>query len=341
MGFLCSLENAVRAQAPGIRYGSKVPPDAKLVYERGLRFLEGAQQANGSWSQSSRQSGQNGITGLCLLAFLASGEDPNFGRYSNNVRKAVEAIISSQNARTGYIPNRMYDHGFATLALAEAYGAVDDSLLWGEKKAGGRQRTIGKALELAVRRCITSQKKNKFGGWRYSPESTDADTSVSGAVLMGLLAARNAGIEVPDESIDKALAYFRGNTSNTGMVAYSGGIRGGMGQSMNRSAIATLVYSVGKKKDWKEFQATVGHLTKRLEHQEMSYPFYFRYYMAQALFQSDFEAWTKWDRENTRFLRSMQADNGSFQGNHGPAYGTAMALLSIALDFRFLPIYER
>ena len=110
---------------------------------------------------------------------------------------------------------------------------------------------------------------------------------------------------------------------------------------MNRSAIATLVYSVGKKKDWKEFQATVGHLTKRLEHQEMSYPFYFRYYMAQALFQSDFEAWTKWDRENTRFLRSMQADNGSFQGNHGPAYGTAMALLSIALDFRFLPIYER
>ena len=100
------------------------------------------------------------------------------------------------------------------------------------------------------------------------------------------------------------------------MVAYSGGIRGGMGQSMNRSAIATLVYAVGKKKDWKEFQATIGHLTKRLEHQEMGYPFYFRYYMAQALFQSDFDAWTKWDRENTRFLRTMQLDDGSFQGNH-------------------------
>ncbi len=39
---------------------------------------------------------------------------------------------------------------------------------------------------------------------------------------MGLLAARNAGIEVPDESIDKAIAYFTTMTGPTGIVAYAG-----------------------------------------------------------------------------------------------------------------------
>src|SRR5204863_9113105 len=117
----------------------------------------------------------------------------------------------------------MYHHGFATLALAEAYGAVDDRQVW----PGGKQpRTVGAALELAVRAALTSQKKNPLGAWRYSPQATDADTSVSGAVLVGLLAARNAGTEVPDDSIQRAIAYYTSMTAASGQRAYSGGPRG-------------------------------------------------------------------------------------------------------------------
>ena len=137
-----------------------------------------------------------------------------------------------------------------------------------------------------------------------------------------------------------ALQYYKSSTSDSGMVAYSGGV-GGFGTSMNRSAVATLVYAVGKKKHWTEFEATLNHLTSRLEHDEGSYPFYFRYYMSQALFQGDFESWKKWNRENIAWVRSRQQDNGSVPGNHGAAYGTSMALLSLALNYRFLPIYER
>ena len=246
-------------------------------------------------------------------------------------------LISTQDAKTGFLPSSMYDHGFAMLALSEAYGAVDDSLLW---DAGGRnQRSIGEALELAVRCAITSQKKNQFGGWRYSPDSNDADTSVSGAVLMGLLAARNAGIEVPDESIDKALSYYQSMTTKRGEVGYSGSA--GQGESMNRSAIAALVFSVGKRREWPELAATTNYIAKRLEQQDSSYPEYYRYYMAQALFQTDFDAWTKWKRENIVILRNLQQDDGSFPSGFGQAYGTAMSLLSLALDYRYLPIYER
>jgi hypothetical protein len=332
-----ALPSSLEAQDPTIRYGDKVPPDVKLVYDRGLKYLAQSQQDSGSWA-GGQQGG--GITGLCLMAFLAHGEDPNFGLYSTNVRKAVRSIILSQNSSTGFIPNSMYHHGFAMLGLAEAYGAVDESLLWEDPQRSGNQQSIGAALELAVRCAVTSQKKNSWGGWRYSPGDNNADTSVSGAVLMGLLAARNAGIEVPDECIDRALAYYRSSTSDTGMVAYSGGV-GGHGASMNRSAIATLVFSVGKRRDWKEYKSALDHISTRLDHDEMGYPFYFRYYMAQALFQGDFEAWNKWKAENVRAIREQQQDDGSVPGGHGTAYSTAMSLLSLALDYRFLPIYER
>ncbi len=324
---------AAGVDLPNIRYGAKVPPEVKMIYERGLNYLAANQLEDGSWSGRN----QNGITGLALMVFLASGDDPNFGQYNVNVRKALRGVIRSQNARTGFIPDSMYHHGFAMLGLAEAYGAVDDSLLWSSGEQAGA-RSIGEALELAVRCSVTSQKKNAMGGWRYSPDSRDADTSVSGAVLVGLLAARNAGIEVPDEAVDTALEYYRQNTSSDGSVAYS---RGSGGMSMNRSAIATLVFSVGKKKDLAEYQATLGYITSRIDQRQTSHPFYFRYYMAQALFQGDFDAWTKWNRENTRFLQDLQHDDGSFPASHGPAYGTSMSLLSLALNYRFLPIYER
>src|SRR5207248_8882324 len=169
-----------------------------------------------------------GITGMALMVFLASGEDPNYGVYSANVRRAVRNIVAGQDGSTGYFGNSMYHHGFAMLGLAEAYGAVDDRHVWPDGKG---PRTIGAALELAVRAALTSQKKNPLGAWRYSPDATDADTSVSGAILVGLLAARNAGIEVPDESIDKAVSYYTKMTATSGQVAYSGGL-GGFDESL-------------------------------------------------------------------------------------------------------------
>lgn len=318
-----------------LRFGAEVPAEVGLIYERGLAYLMQVQQEGGGW----QGGGSPGVTGICLMAFLASGEDPNFGRYQRNVRNAIRSLILIQNAETGYFTNSMYHHGFAMLALAEAYGAFDESRLWDGSEPKEQTRSIGEALDLAVRSAITAQNKNPWGGWRYSPDSTEADTSVSGAILMGMLAARNAGIEVPDTAIDKALEYFRKSTAENGMVAYSG--FGGMGESMNRSSIAALVYSVGKKREWNEFGATVKYIAGNLEHLEQSHPNYFRYYMAQALFQGDFEAWKKWNREIIRQLKSEQQGDGSFVGTQGPEYGTGMSLLALALNYRFLPIYER
>jgi hypothetical protein len=332
----CLLASPLAAQDPAIRLGGEIPAEVDTIYERGLAYLSRTQGEDGTW----RSRTEHGITGICLMAFLASGEDPNFGAHRHHIRAAVRAIIAGQERDTGFIPNSMYHHGFAMLALAEAYGAVDEETLWDVGDNGEGRQSISETLEKAIGLAVTSQKANRWGGWRYSPTSTDADTSVTGCMLMGLLACRNAGIAVPEETIRNAITYMQRNTASSGFVAYSGGLGGG-GESMARSAVATLVYAVGHQRETEEFKSALGHISERLDHKETAHTHYYYYYMAQALFQGNPEAWDRWNRSHAAMLSEQQAPDGSFSGSYGEAYGTAMSLLSLALNYRFLPIYER
>src|SRR5262245_27273301 len=117
--------SAAAAEPPGSRVGDVFPRDVREMYDRGLQFLATTQPENGNWPAGGNYEGP-GMTGLGLMAFLASGEDPNFGVYSAHIRRALRNIISNQNAGTGFLGGSMYHHGFAMLGLAEAYGAVDD-----------------------------------------------------------------------------------------------------------------------------------------------------------------------------------------------------------------------
>ncbi len=326
------------AQSLELRSGDVVPRDVREMYERGLRFLAQTQNPQGSWPSNHQGPG---VGGMALMCFLASGEDPNFGIYAGNIRRVLRSIIEAQDKNSGYFGNSMYHHGFAMLGLAEAYGAVDDRNLWQNRKSS-EGRSIGQALELSVRAAVTSQKNNSMGAWRYSPSGNDADTSVAGAVLMGLLAARNAGIEVPDESIDKAIAYFTKMTAPSGQIAYSGGI-GGFDESLARISIGTLVFAIARRKDLPQYKATLAYLNNKLQggsagHGGIEYQ---SYYQAQALFQGDIDAWEKWNKNLVRRLKTSQLDDGSIRGSQGTYVSTTLSLLAIAVNYRFLPIYER
>ena len=181
-----------------------------------------------------------------------------------------------------------------------------------------------------------------MGAWRYSPSGSEADTSVAGSVLMGLFAARNAGIEVPDEAIDRAIAYFVKMTAESGQVAYSGGV-GGFNESLARISIGTLVYSIARRKDLPQFKQTLDYLKDKVQggssgHGGIEYQ---SYYQAQALFQGDIEAWQKWNKQLIARMKADQNDSGGFDGSQGPYVATTLSLLALAVNYRFLPIYER
>jgi hypothetical protein len=304
------------------RQDDRVPAQADLIYERGLRYLAETQNSEGFWDDGS--GAEAGVVGLCVAAFLAHGEDPNNGPYAKVIRKGIDYIISQQSKVNGYIGSSMYSHAFATKALAESYGVIEHP-------------KVEKALDQAVKLIISSQKKNPFGAWRYTPDSRDADTTVTGCQVVSLFAARNAGMAVPDEVIKKALAYLASCRGGDGSYGYSSAAGG----KPTLTAIGSLCLSLAKDKDSKGYAASLAYLKKNLDYRDRYYPYYYEYYMSQALFHADTDTWEEWNGRNIRYLATIQSPDGSFPGNQGQAFSTSGALLSLALNYRYLPIYEK
>ena len=304
--------------------GTQVPPEVERIYEKGLKYLVAAQNADGTFP--GQYGTEPAVVGMALMSFLAHGDDPNHGPYSKSIKRCVEHIIKQRSEDNGYIGSSMYNHGFATLALAESYGAVQDD-------------RIGPALKKAVELLLTSQEKNKFKAWRYSPDAQDADSTVSGACFVALIAARNAGVKVPDKAIEDALKFY-GDCQNPG----DGGI-GYMPRSGSHggatTAIGVAAFAYARKKDQVTFVKALKSMKSSEDGSGGGYPFYYDYYAAQGFFQGDFKAWESWNEKQVKRLGEMQNDDGAFDAGLGPGTCTALALLSIALNYRYLPIYER
>ncbi|MES2997428.1 MAG: prenyltransferase/squalene oxidase repeat-containing protein [Verrucomicrobiota bacterium] len=309
------------AQLPG-RPDDSIPAQADAIYEKGLRYLARTQTAKGTWDDGT--GSEPGVVGLCVASFLAHGDDPA-GEHAKVIRKGIDYILAEQNKSNGYIGDGMYSHGFATKALAESYGVVDHP-------------GIAVALKKAVDLIVSAQKRNNFGAWRYGPDSKDADSSVTGAQLVALYAARNAGLAVPEESIRKGLAYLNNNRGADGGYGYTNS----SGGKPTLTAVGVLCLSLAKQRDSKGYKNSLEYLKKNFDYRDRYYPFYYEYYMSQALFHADEESWREWNSRNIRYLAAIQNPDGSFPGDfHGTAFSTAGALLSLAVNYRYLPIFEK
>ncbi|MDB6149315.1 MAG: Squalene-hopene cyclase-like protein [Chthoniobacter sp.] len=312
------------AQDLNVYRGTQVSPEVERVYERALQFLVSAQTPDGGFP--GNHGTEPATPALVMMAMLAHGDDPNHGPYAKPIKRCLDFVLKSANESTGYIGSSMYNHGFAALGLAEAYGAVQDE-------------RVGPALKKAIDLILTSQEKNRFKAWRYSPEAQDADSTVSGACFVALIAARNSGIRVPDHAIDAALKFYTDcQAPGDGSIGYmpGSGAHGG-----STTAIGVAAYAYARKKDQPTFTKALKALKKNDEAGRGSYPFYYEYYASQAMFQSDVKAWEEWNTKQLQALVETQNEDGSWDGGMGSSISTAFGLLSIALNYRYLPIYER
>ena len=320
LGVLFSFSSS-RAQTLFSQNEDVISPELDRVYVKAMQYLVKNQNADGSWP--SQYGNEPAVVGLCVLSILAHGEDPNSGPYRITVHRGVDYILQRQNDKTGYIGSSMYNHGFATLALAECYGAVQD-------------QRIGPALQKAVDMILTSQSHNPYSAWRYSPESSDADTTVSGAQMVALFAARNAGIGVPEEAINNALKFFASCQGADGGIGYAGP----GGPDSARTAIGVLVFGLARQQKSTAYRAALTWL-KSNSANDNPYYHYYLYYAAQAFFRGGPATFDPWNAANIALMTKSQADDGSWNGQLGPTFSTAASLLSLALNYRLLPIYER
>ena len=320
----------------------ELPPNLETSIGKGLAFLARQQNADGSFATEGPKLA---ISGLSVLAFLSAGDTPDVGKYGLVVRNAEEYLLS-QTPADGYFgagsDRGMYIHAIVTLALAEAYGV--------ETRTDQRQR-MRSALKKAVAVILAAQNAPKaepkyVGGWRYDPKAPDADLSLSGWNALALRAAQDVGIEVPRDAAQKA-ADFVLRCYHDDAKAFS--YQPGTDVMAGDTAVAVLcLYVLGAfDRAAQQIEGGCKFLADHPPDDQSPFPCYCTYYVAHAAFQRGGETWDKLSKQVfERLLKQQDEKDGGWpqsreQQEPGRVYATAMAVQTLAIPYRLLPVYQR
>ena len=296
---------------------------------KGLAYLAGNQNGDGSWGDSAYTT-DVAIAGLCLLAFMSAGHQPDRGPHGALLRKGTDYLgrccqrsgLIHDERRTAGRP--MYSHGFGTLALAELYGMT-------------RRTDLRDPLEKAVELILNTQ--NPEGGWRYQPRVADADISVVICQIMALRAAVNAGVPVPKETISRAIAYVKRCANNAdGGFSYQP-TEHSSGQARTGAGVLSLIVMGDRECD--EVKRGLEFLMRNPPGGNRQWLFYGVYYCTQAMYQAGGKYWKFWYPRVAEYLVNNQRPEGSWYDSPGYAYATAMGVLALNVPAALLPVYQK
>lgn len=353
--------------------------DVEAAIEKGLEFLKKQQAQDGHFAAQGGQYPTT-MTALAGMCFLMEGSTLKEGKYSEQILKAVTWFLhpgrQQPNGMIGDARNPtestryMYGQGFGTLFLANVYGEEED-----KEQREKLEKLLKKAVDFICKAQTSKDHKMpegktvKIGGWGYvSAAETGGGGFDEGSVtitqLQALRAAKNAGIPVPKESIDKAVAYLEACTTPKGGIIYS--YAGGGGAALNgqerpplTAAAVCCGFSAGQyrselPKKWIKFCRDNIPIGKgRQSHDE-----YQTYYFAQAvyalgddkygeMFPNDpKDSWLTWSKFKEATFQGIldnqdKTSGGWSQGYIGPIFTTSVNLSILQLEKGILPFYQR
>ena len=298
----------------------------------GLSFLLSRQNADGTFL-STDQGRWVGVCSLVGLALLSRGVRSGVGEAGESLRRIGTYVLSqvqgsgflSASGQTSHGP--MYDHGFGTLFLAELFG-TDPEL------------EVRPKLAEAVKLIRDTQ--NNQGGWRYNPAPEEADLSVTVSQMMALRAARNAGLGVPKQTIDRAVDYVRRSQNPDGGYMYL--VTGGESRFPLTAAAIVALFSAGvyegpEIEDGFKYLHANAAANSTLERNSFFY--YAHYYSAQAFWLRGGAEWETWYKGLKKSLLALRNARGGWFDYNSIEYGTAMACLILNMPRTVLPIFQR
>ena len=331
------------------------PDKVDQAVARGLKYFITAQNPAEGWI-SDTGANRTSMTSLAILAMAATGHQPTDETpEGQTMKKALAYVLKPENQDAqgflgGRDGSRMYGHGIATLMLSEMVGmGVDaqmDQLL--------RER-CKKAVDLVLRSQSLQKDARNAGGWRYMPDSRDSDLSATVWQLMALRSARNAGFDVPKEAITKAVEYvkrcYKAKRDAAGKADFSVksacAYEPGQNPEYAMAAAGLLSLQVCGEYECPEVVGSADWLKEKKIDWNTEWFFYGTYYYAQGMFQRGGEYASHARKLVEEILLPKQNPDGSWQGQHGQergsgkVYCTAMGVLSLAVKYHFLPIYQR
>ncbi len=318
------------------------PVGRNRAVAKGLVYLRAAQKADGTWALS-RAGNNTAATSFAVLALLSAGHSPGKGPSGQAIEKGARALLKAQQA-SGLIASspsyEMYEHGIATLALAQVHADARKEL----------RADVRKGLDKASALVLKGQRTARGtwqGGWRYRVAGTDADLSVSGWQLLALRGARDAGCDVPAAKLDRALEFVRRCADRP-----SGGLRyvptwGPLTPTCTANGILALapIAKSGSPDDDTVRRATVFLLKSPPRLTDAGTPFGALSQSAQALALVGGPAQVKYGEQVQAQLLPRQGANGSWlaggsESYFGPNYCTALAVLALTAEDRRLPLFR-
>jgi hypothetical protein len=330
-------------------------PETEKAVQAALKWLADNQAADGRWKAGDHGAGRDenvlgharqnagseadtGVTGLALLAFLASGNTHEQGEYKDNIRHGLEFLLRIQ-ARDGNLGGSasvyefMYCHAMATCALSEAFGMTRENRL---------RDPVGRAIRYSI-----AAQDPKGGGWRYHP-GDPGDTSQLGWQLMALKSAELAGVPIPDTTRRGITRFLQSVSSGKhgGLASYRAGEQ--VSYAMSAEALVCWQF-LGLSRNHPACNETGDFLLTELPGQGGKPNDYYWYYGTLAMYQLQGDYWRQWNAALQKTLLDRQIKEGPLAGAWdtdtvwggygGRIYTTAIAALSLEIYYRFLPLY--
>ncbi|MCM8532516.1 MAG: terpene cyclase/mutase family protein, partial [Lentisphaeraceae bacterium] len=300
--------------------------------------------------RAAHKSFKVATSGLCLLALLKTpGEsDAKTKAIDFGVKFLLENSKQAKRASAAWIGN-VWSHTYTIKAFLEL------------KKQGKEYDGVDELIKYEISRLETYQFLD--GGWGYydfkshtSKPSGSSTAFLTGSCLIVLDLAKEAGFEVPEKSIKRALAFLKKQRKPDNSFLYSNDFKFSTNVHINKkvgSLARTQVslralYEMGDKVEKLELEEWVNLIIKRnmwldmarkrpIPHESWnkiaSYFYYYgMYYAAENLELC--ESKKNLGLELGEILVSKQEKNGSWFDfplyDYGHAYGTAYALLGLS-----------
>jgi hypothetical protein len=331
---------------------------SEAAVERGILWIVQHQRADGSWrlrhnvDQCNGQCRNQGriesptaATGLALMALLGAGYTHQAGPYQNEVRDGLTFLIGEMrkdgNLALGSGGKAgMYSQAIATIALGEAFAMTADPAL-------------AEPVEMAQKFICKAQNEYNYS-WGYSP-GQPGDITVTGWQIAALKSCKMAGVKIDPVVWRNAGVFIDSTTDTSGLYGYK---------------IPPEAKQRGRKRDYNLPTTTaIGVLNKMY----MGEPFdshgierasaylfeqgisksdiYFNYYATQVFRHRGGEQWKQWNPIVRDYLIDTQDQSspharGSwfFPDDHaksgGRLYTTAMAVMTLEVYYRYLPLYR-
>ena len=318
-----------------------------LVYNGGENRSKEDRPGELGWDQKSELGNEHVMkglipgTGLALLPFLGAGETHQKGKYKDNIKAGLRALIAMAEYDREYAgaswrnnPGTLYSQGIAAIVLTEAYGITGD-------------RDLLEPAQAAVDHIVDTQDP-VGGGWRYRPRKT-GDVSVTGWQIMALKSASIAGFDVPNRSAQLAKNFLNSvQVENGSKYLYTADSEK---PTTAQSSIGLLCrLYLGWEKDDPRLAKGIQFIAKKGPKKQ---DFYSNYYAAQLLFHytsGKGEIWENWNEKMREQLIKQQETEGFLAGSWwendrhnkkgGRLYTTSLATMTLEVYYRYLPIFR-